>query len=416
MSVEGDIHIELLDETKTHMRVSRTEEPDFLIFVLKNWDNLKKLPEYQKCEKIMSQDEILGAHLNKLVGAKFGQRVRITTEDILRSILVEQLRKTKEIKFSKRAFNKTYFQIEEFFYNDKLKFCVFAPIENFQSDVKEIRLGDGLRIVKISEEKLKHLWKMVMFNEVPDHRILSYEYVLERVYETDKAIGDTSKKHKKIKKTPNQETKELFNSVISALRIFKEGSVGYTVTGDMPLNWQPCGGSLSISSIHQPLHSPYILKKKEIYNFKKFWRKFRQFSQTKYLDIAIRRFNFASERRRPEDKLIDYMISFESLFLGLEQELGLRLSLRVARLVGKKRNRKEIFQDMKTAYDLRSKFVHGATETNINKFLSKKSITLNEFVSKVEEYLRKSIKQFINLTEQGFGHEEIIRGLDEDIC
>jgi hypothetical protein len=84
----------------------------------------------------------------------------------------------------------------------------------------------------------------------------------------------------------------------------------------------------------------------------------------KYLVNAIRRFGYAYERHRIEDKIVDLLISAEALFLSSDSytgEVKYRLSLRASLFLATEGDvRQAIFDRMKAAYDLRSAVVHGA--------------------------------------------------------
>jgi hypothetical protein len=132
------------------------------------------------------------------------------------------------------------------------------------------------------------------------------------------------------------------------------------------------------------------------------------------LDEALSRFNSAYQGE-PTDRLIDQMIAFEFLYVGDYKELAYKLALRTAFLLTRDQKEREvIFADMKKAYDLRSKIVHG------NKQI--KTSELYDIISKAEEYLRQSIRKFLALLPHKFSLEDIKVGkakmlakLDENI-
>lgn len=106
------------------------------------------------------------------------------------------------------------------------------------------------------------------------------------------------------------------------------------------------------------------------------------------------------------------MISFESLYLADDKELGYKLRLRTAFLLGKQRVK--IFNDMKKAYDFRGQIMHGSKKVESSK--------LEAIVPKTEEYLRQSIRRFLLLLSQGYSLKSIRQGpkeknalLDENI-
>ncbi len=72
--------------------------------------------------------------------------------------------------------------------------------------------------------------------------------------------------------------------------------------------------------------------------------------------LAIQRLMSAGTKAKNEDKLIDLMISIESLFPAIQSELVYRVSLCVASLID---GGTEVFHHMKKIYGIRSKIVHG---------------------------------------------------------
>ena len=121
--------------------------------------------------------------------------------------------------------------------------------------------------------------------------------------------------------------------------------------------------------------------------------------------MAIRRLNYAYERDKLEDKLVDFIVAFEALFFkeGEVGELRHKLSVRVARfLASEYEPRKKITKDVSDFYAKRSSVVHGE-----NVALS------DEFVNMVENYLRKSISLFLE-PSQVLDQNEILTHLDLD--
>lgn len=205
--------------------------------------------------------------------------------------------------------------------------------------------------------------------------------------------------------------------LITALRLYQEGRLvaGLLISATFHNSEWSIGGETiwtSVSSVDFFEEEPvYELQKSDIpkvdcllLNIRK-WRKDGILDKIK---IALQRFHSAYHGNI-EDRLIDQMIAFESLYLGNEQELTYRLALRTAFLLDKDKNAREaIFSDMKKAYDLRSKIVHGDNPPNGYK--------LGVIVPKTKEYLRQSIRKFLLLLSKGKSLKEIREKLlDENI-
>ncbi len=106
------------------------------------------------------------------------------------------------------------------------------------------------------------------------------------------------------------------------------------------------------------------------------------------------------------DRLLDLMIAFEALFLndigGQDRgEMRFRLSLRVAYFLREGRERKTIFNEMREAYNIRSSIVHG-DEYDLPR-VEGRAVPLNQFVARIEGYLRESLRKFVELAQQQGG-------------
>jgi len=130
---------------------------------------------------------------------------------------------------------------------------------------------------------------------------------------------------------------------------------------------------------------------------------YRKSGQSTALDESLRRFNSAYHGKF-EDRLIDQMIAFESLYIADNKELTYKLALRTAFLLGK--NKTRIFNDMQKAYGLRGRIVHG------NKPVDR--LKLEEIIPETEDYLRHSIRRFLSLSKQ-YSIKEVRKRLDENI-
>lgn len=78
-------------------------------------------------------------------------------------------------------------------------------------------------------------------------------------------------------------------------------------------------------------------------------------------ELALRRFSGSYGRTTDEDRLIDYWVALEALFLpDANSELSYRIALRVARFIGEgKDERVQLFAGTRASYGARSKIVHG---------------------------------------------------------
>jgi hypothetical protein len=131
------------------------------------------------------------------------------------------------------------------------------------------------------------------------------------------------------------------------------------------------------------------------------------------LNNAIRRYEYAGERRRPEDRIIDLMIAAESLFLhdlgGAQErgELRYRLALRTAFLIGSSsESRRQTFDLMRCAYDVRSTVVHGDAPTSVR--LGGQVLSLQDLAAKLEETTRLALRKMIRTAVEKGGASSLV--------
>jgi len=356
----------------------------FWRFIYKHNEDIKKLPEFGSVELIKDDIEQLN----------------------LIEFLIYYVNKTKSLNFDENIFNSVYHEAESYFHSKELNFMANAPLQNFECEMDNINLENNLRIRKLTKEEFSELCvnaKNGIGASLPFRVAINIEYQIEMPYSIQKGepISD-------------QEPKEIFDKLISALRLFKAGSVGYTILKSKSLSWQPMMGTKIRSGIFYKtlIGDKYKLTSQECKKFEKFWslyqkHDFNQNESIKFIVIAIKRFDYTYEREKAEDKLIDFIIALEALFLKEEEksELTYKLAIRMATFLGdNKKEKQQIFSDVKNAYNVRSKIIHGSSKIKSEKLISQ--------TSKIEECVRSSINKFLIMIVDK-SHIEIIKNIDE---
>lgn len=324
--------------------------------------------------------------------------------------LFQLAEKTGSFKFNSQAFDKLYKEYEDYLYLDTINYQCFSIMINFQSNVEKIKLSNGLVIKKISNIERRKIWRMRTTREFD---MFSIDWIIQ--------IQDKVKRGEKF---AYKHASRNFNDLITALRLFKVGIVGYKHIYSYPLSrWDE---TIRTNLVERKFSGKkYILSKSEVHKFKKWWKEFRRYKNLmtkKGIEIAIQRFNYAYERVSLEDKLIDYIIAFESLLLTGHPEKRFRFALNGALLLGKEiKELKERYLYMKKAreflyeaYDLRSNIVHGSKKKIKEIKINNNKIPIHEFIEAIENYLRKSIKIYLKISNRQ-GKKEILKKLDDDI-
>jgi Apea-like HEPN len=119
------------------------------------------------------------------------------------------------------------------------------------------------------------------------------------------------------------------------------------------------------------------------------------------LRIAQRRLSDAMETEGEEDRLLSGMIAAEAIFGDSEPSDGIKFkfALRSAYLLepGDPKRRREIFEDMQNAYDVRSAIVHGTKlskkKTKEQQRIGGAQVSIADFVERIEDYIRAALRE-----------------------
>ena len=361
-------------------------------------ESLKRLPEYQAASGAMNADPQVNRHLGTLVGTtEF--RTRMDVESCLLSLLLRLVLHQDGLRFNDASFDRIYGGFEDFFYSDSIRLRYVALLNNLRTEPERIELGDCLALVKISKEEKEEVLSEHFSTESYRLDVMQCDYALEVILDTPKMIGEGPAPDGV--QQPSQLARAKLDAVCSALRLFRSGMIGYNHILVTSTPSDPHGGRTIFGPLtsRQLLGTPYSLLGADVPAFVLFWKEFDTFPQDQRprLRLALRRFNFGSERERPEDKLIDYMIAFESLLLRKSEkdELAYRLSLRGSLILGhNSAEREAAYAFLRTAYRIRSDIVHGEDPKQTIR-VGNDELVLSLFVGSVEEHLRKILGKFL---------------------
>ena len=391
----------VIDFLKPHLKNKFLQSDiEFILFISKLNPQFENIPEYNKFINSLKNDVKFSSHLEQMVGTRTSQ-----TRLDLTMIPQEMIKKLSKQYLRTRIFDYEYFDylyagFENFFYNDNVPISTILPLKNLKID-SDIDLGDRLKIRKTSYEDLEYIQDRYFFGVMGFHQN-DFSQVIEHIIYAEKIIGD---KKPKVENKINSIT--ILENTVKALRLFKSGDFKHhsyitRTRSDVPISSGMY--ALNTPNFIIPSSNIYELKGHEIENFKVFWKQFNnsKFHQSKSIDIAIRRFNLAFDRTNLEDKIIDFLISYEALFFKNEkQELREKISRRVGILLENDFLKRQILaKEVKEIYDKRSSIVHGDSV-----------LLTDDFIQRVEEILRLSIRGFLKKIETQ-NHDEIIDHLD----
>lgn len=351
-------------------------------------ESIAKLKEAAACAKALQCDPQIYQYFDQCVGV-LSFFLRMDVRRCLALFWGSYAAKSAGRDFDESLFEDEYCRLEQDLYSDTVKVRVVAPLIGCQFD-GAIRLQDGLAIEPMQpDDEIRYIettsetlvWDVR--TELPKIHAIVYEACLsKRIYRADQRNDDGMK------------WMNVMNDVITALCVFKDG--GFVVEGFLVTS-----GSIFCAGIQR-------LGQRQRYG-RDGWLHVKEADAGGLADIflalstktikshdglgtALCRFLYASERGREEDRLVDLLIAAESLFLLKDEktELSYRLRQRVALLLGTTvEDRLKIAEDIRTAYDCRSKVVHGGREI--------RKEPLNVITPTIEGYLRASLRKAVNL-------------------
>jgi hypothetical protein len=252
----------------------------------------------------------------------------------------------------------------------------YSVVRGLEADFKADKLPGGIQLRRLDDDELCKLIdrndSLVTDDGVPSNTcFLEYRIPISFV-EQSPVITKAS---------------EGFDEIIRALRLLKDGRVERQIIyrrvehlGQLGI-FEASAGALNKRT---PISGTYSLLQSDISNLKEVLKMVKRNPRASgSLRIAVDRFNFAAERERPEDQLLDLMIAAEALF-GDAGEVGYKVRMRCAVFVGTDHeSRDNIAKLIQSAYGLRSALVHGY----------RKSGDSVEIVNGLQSLVRKSINR-----------------------
>lgn len=361
--------------------------------------DINRFNEFNRCVELMHADTTIRSLLGKLVGTTAGMATVENAEICIFRFIQQVYLDTANISFDLSVFNKQYEAFEELFYSETVRMVDTVRLHNFESEAGEIVLEEGLAIKRLPQVQDVQT-KIQEMQYRPYSQFSKSEFLIERKYTKRKLVGGITPEP-----PPDQIDRELnesvdvFDRVIKALRILKSSAVyrEHGITTE-PVTFSPYAGTTSRLAFFENtvLGDKCNLTAQEADVLKALYAKVKRANDQTF-SIASSRLGFGMERRFDVDKLLDFMIGLESLYLpDGNDELTFRLSLRVVFVVHHDMaERKSLFKFLRKMYGVRSKIAHG-----------KKHELTKEDLSKTEQVLRQSLKIYLD-NPSVFTHEAL---------
>ncbi|MHA2264903.1 MAG: hypothetical protein ACXAEN_21125 [Candidatus Thorarchaeota archaeon] len=376
---------------------------------------VNELPEAQRFKDEIRNHPVVGMHLNAAVGTEIGV-ARVELWAVLWKFMLHLIIRQRNLTFDEKAFESVFEYMMRFFNSERITIQFVAPLENFHFPEDEILLSNGWKLKRISEILREEWIRVADYNMLLPRTQLRTSHSLMKDFEMKKVIVGPGYERGEGPSILRQIVDEI-EMTISAFRLLKKGRIIKRKIDRQKIGWHPWESSISPQSSNI-LETPgmiYYFSVEEVDIMNEMLDLLSHGKPDKALQVAIRRLNFAVERGYmiPEDRILDAMIAFDSLF-GVDWELKYRISLRVAMLLGESSEEREILQeDLEYAYDLRSRIIHGNKEKRVKKVLKNWGYDLDQGAERLEELLRRVLREYMKILKKGKNREVMIKALDE---
>lgn len=299
-----------------------------------------------------------------------------------------------------------------------------APIFNFETEVRTVKLNEMVSIVRFTdEEKTKTLPLLGAMGRAIDLRNYATSFHMARLRPLDGGLDEDRKREIR-----NRARKAL-QCAVTSLRLMKPdaiGTMGFIRFGGP--GEQMLAGLSPLEDFNLPwtkmtlYRDRYVLGRSDLSQFRELYRHLtdNDFKTWDRLELLLRQFNRSCQREWDEDRIIDYAICLEGALLsGVRDELSYRLALRAAKLLRNQCSPGRAFKHMRCLYDVRSNIVHsnetlssGGVRSLINKRLG---IRADEFMRTMDMLIRQLLAKIIVRLAHRNTLEDICKELDTEI-
>jgi hypothetical protein len=380
---------------------SELTEENFLIARLSSAEELAALPEYSACVTALLADPKVKSQLWTMVGSN-GLRRRSADVSALMSRLIHLGLPRRTYTFNQEYFDAAYQTFEQAFYDEYLVYDVIAPLHNILI-TGSVRLSDEFEISPLTDDDLDPAG---LANTIPisEFHVWGNPSAIRSTFRIRKIVGDDIEINLSgdaADRKRFEETTARVDEVVNAVRLYGAETVYYSAIIFRTPEWLFSDERVFHTRMlaHVPL--VYELDEAWLLDFSKFWQLLQtdRIRERNALVQAIRRFGYALERPFNEDRLVDFVITCESLFLSdspAQGNLSNTLAQRVAYLLSNNTaDRTNVFRNIKQAYKLRNAVVHASLRTIRIKDEQGNPFELEQFLGIIQAYTHRALRLMI---------------------
>jgi len=377
---------------------------------------LHSLPDYEHCVDCLRSDEVIGPHLDCLVGTSRSTR-RLEAESILTSLIYAILDDERRLTFTHEKFHSKWQELSGFFNADRIAYKSIAPLPNLVVPAFPLRLNDELVLDRLTDEEVTRCYQVgvirptsLRFPMIEGKTAVGIRrtaFLPKQLRRGDERLElPKGEEEGSFGRRPYFRDDLVIGDVLSALRLFKRTQIrtaGLASWTDAP--WLAGGTEYRVLG-QWPYGRGFELSEGEASQLLELWRLLEEEGGAARFRFSIHRFNLAFDRTLLDDRIVDLVIAAESLFLG---DLGpgdrgehrFRVALRAAKFIGHPSySDREVFRVMRRAYDVRSAIVHGGSPED-TRLPDNQSADLGSFIDAVEDVVRLGLRKALSMRQDG---------------
>jgi hypothetical protein len=390
-------------ESATKTRFDEEELPDFSMALFRAFKELRNLPESRAVDQYLRshpdfEAQIMVDAAGKAIVAE-GPRLHWLTNFYTLPFTLRYMGAVGDVQYDESKFSEMYRQLEGFISQTEITYKTIAPLQNFDGPAKPLRLDSMTLLRPVTDDELQRVWDAGEYGGMVDRdSALRWRFCLE-----------ITQKQRKNSDVDAGTTVRTARNVLTALRLVRNGAVGIPVM----LRWavdKPYGSPGGTIGTSGPsllrFGSTYKLSPGDADSLLRVVKATAKVRDKSALRVALDRFNYAYDRGRLHDRVIDEWVALEALFLPTqEQELRFRAALRISYFAGRDvQDRSRLYKLMKDSYDLRSWIVHGESEPKKGK-----SAWPPKRVGEVAAATEESVREILRLCVLNLGEPRVDR-------
>ena len=349
------------------------------------------------------QEKKLFSDISKDISIEITEKTK--ADEYAKSLIITYLDTQQSFDFDLELLKKIFLNILNVDKNPSIVNC-YVPIYGLESNFEVFELPNDLLIIKqITSSELDTMTNLSILNSehAVGKRFRNLQYVAH--FSFDK-INDDRMTKKYLLQDSLRLTKTGFLKVGDAFYRYVPGLKGMSIIPKIGEELPP--------NLSEPLVLEDSDKKKlynEIFQNLKNLRDDHNENKIRYINSSIRRFGYIYKASDPEDKISDLIIAIETLLSNDPIEIGVKISLRAAMLLGDTEESKQTIQQfIRKCYSKRSEIVHGKKKKPF--VIDGIELSYETVVEYLENYVRDAINKVIILHMKKKSQESILEDLD----